>query len=148
MSSLMFFGLALISSACTALVIRAEDKSKGNRVPPQTPVINWLQQNRHWHSFGHYIFEMALTFFVGCVSSVLMLMLGGHWGISPALIIVLFSLPSVTLTLLVEIVADGHWKAFIGQDPEWKDFLFDLFTHLMGSLFAVLSMLAVYKAIF
>ena len=31
-----------------------------------------------------------------------------------------------------ELINDGHWKAFIGKDPEWKDFLWDIGSRMFG----------------
>ena len=41
-----------------------------------------------------------------------------------------------------EFVRDGHWRLFTGEDPEWRDFLWDMCSKLIPCI-----VLIVYYAI-
>ena len=151
---LNFFGMAVGLLFLTGAVISLVNQKLGDLIPPKIGVVKWLGQSYHWHDFGHFMVDYAITtftafsfvaamalafniktqFMVEVIGLNLLRFLVNH----PVGLAFLFAVPSTLLTLYIEIVNDGHWRAFIGKDVNWKDFLFDLFTHIAGGVTASL----------
>ena len=164
MLSIVFLISALAISALVGYVTYLEDEARGGALPfKDVSLFGWLQNSHHWHDFGHFFLDMTITLVTAVLLSIVLVAF--NWfsqfsffdGISGAF---LCMVPSTLLTLYIEIVADGHWRTFLGQEPwmnptptqkctechrvlpveyptgDTRDFLFDLFTHISGGLVA------------
>jgi len=137
---------AVALSALVGYVTYLEDKARGQKLPfRDVSLMSYLQDSHHWHSFGHYFMDMSITF-VSCLFAAALINLfnSSIVPLSPWFT-VLCALPATLLTLYIEIVHDGHWRAFLGREPwmatsggDVRDFLFDVFTHVAGSGVAIL----------
>lgn len=89
------------------------------RLYPVSPIFAWLNSNHNWHSWGHYLSQFTLT---------MVLYFTFYW---PWYFLIL---PTVVATLAIEV---GQNKGFKGLFTKF-DFYFDFFTHVTGSVTAVL----------
>jgi len=151
----LLFGILLV--VFVSYVIYREDVRLGYPVPPQISVNDWLQDKHKWNSFGHFMLDFVLTVLFTTILLVLVALSWPGTYIGAFLIKLLVShtllfcflamIPSTLLTLYIEIVADQHWKTFVGQPDDTKDFLFDVFTHLTGGVVAAFLMCSLLLAV-
>ena len=129
--------LTLLAAFLTGLFIYWGDKRDNFPVPFEISIMQYLQTGERWHSYGHYLFEFALTHFFFSFMLTYFPAVLLYFSTAIVLFFVFLMLPSLILTLGVELIADKHYKDF------WKnfDFFFDVVTHMMGSLTAVLMIL-------
>lgn len=151
---LILFILGMVLLDVTGVVIYKEDKFRGNPTPEKVGVFKWLSSSHQWHNFGHVMVDFAITITTGILYTVATMglfklnnpFISEHIALPmlkflayyPVLSALSFMIPSTILTLIVEIVGDGHWKSFVGKPDDTRDFLFDLFTHISGGLIASL----------
>lgn len=137
---------AVLSMGLVVLMAYRRDNLQGR--PTEGP-LRWIGEDRHWHSVGHALLDfiattmlfafsvsgmVAIAFWTQSLNSIqwlFLLMLGCPHGF-----IALLMAPIFLAVLCYELFYDGHWRVFVGKDPEWRDFLFDLATHLLGSVSA------------
>ena len=148
----VLFVLGMVLLDLTGVVIYKEDKFRGHPLPEKVGFLKWLQSSHQWHNFGHVMVDFAITITTGILFTVatmglfklnnpflsenvalpMLRFLAHH----PILSSFSYMIPSTILTLIVEIVGDGHWRSFIGKPDDTRDFLFDVFTHLAGGAIA------------
>ena len=150
--TLFILGMVLLD--LTGVVIYKEDKFRKNPLPEKVGLLKWLQSSHQWHNFGHVMMDFAMTITTGILFTVAIMGLFKLQNLfllenvalpmlrflafHPILSAFSFMIPSTILTLIVEIIGDGHWRSFIGRPDDTRDFLFDMFTHLAGGAMASL----------
>lgn len=151
---MVLFVLGMVLLDLVTVVIYKEDKFRGNPLPEKVGVFKWLSSSHQWHNYGHVMVDFAITLTTGILYTVATMglfkignpFISEHIALPmlrflafhPVLSAFSFAIPSTILTLIIEIVGDGHWRSFVGKPDDTRDFLFDLFTHISGGVIASL----------
>ena len=151
--------VGLLSSFALILGLALLDDRRGGALPAScrpSDLSRWINDSRHWHNLGHSMFGFAVT----CVSFALIALgasawmaaaktfgcLGGRWFLAlnyaPLLGVGLCALPTLASTLCIELGLQGHWRMLLGQDPDWRDSLWDMAGHLSGAVCACMCLLS------